>query len=133
MGKNGAPSGTIRPIVRCVCRAPLESAALVLAAVAVTGAAAGLIFKGGVDLCTLIAPITDRGKLISSYYVACYLGGFSVPLVVVGVLSDLIGLTTALACLSAAGAIGAGWIALVGQRSIRALGDEPTWARVVSE
>ena len=43
---------------------------------------------------------------MSSYYVACYLGGFSVPLLVVGVLSDVIGLTAALACLSAAAASG---------------------------
>ena len=69
---------------------------------AVTGGAAGLVFKGGIDLCTQIAPVQDRGKLLSSYYVACYLGGFSVPLLVIGVLSDVIGLTAALACLSAA-------------------------------
>ena len=69
---------------------------------AATGAAAGLVFKGGIDLCTQIAPVQDRGKLLSSYYVACYMGGFSVPLLVVGVLSDQIGLTAALACLSAA-------------------------------
>ena len=64
---------------------------------AATGAAAGLVFKGGIDLCTQIAPVQDRGKLLSSYYVACYLGGFSVPLLVIGVLSDVIGLTAALA------------------------------------
>ena len=86
-----------------VASAPAESVGLALAAVAATGAAAGLVFKGGLDLCTQIAPVQDRGKLISSYYVACYLGGFSVPLLVVGALSDLIGLTAALACLSARG------------------------------
>lgn len=101
-----------------VAGAPLESAGLVLVAVAVTGAAAGLVFKGGVDLCTQIAPVTDRGKLISSYYVAGYLGGFSVPLIVVGALSDLIGLTTALACLSVAGLAGVAWILLVGRRAV---------------
>ena len=76
--------------VGVVIGAPLRSPALVLVSVAVTGAACGLVFKGGVDLCTRIAPDQPTaGKLISSYYVACYLGGFSVPLLVVGILADL--------------------------------------------
>jgi hypothetical protein len=104
-----------------VVAAPAESAPLALAAVSVTGAAAGLVFKGGLDLCTRIAPVQDRGKLLSSYYVACYLGGFSVPLLVVGLLSDIIGLTAALACLSAAAAVGAAWTATVGLRSLAGL------------
>lgn len=111
--------------VGVVVSAPLESASLALAAVAATGAAAGLVFKGGLDLCTRIAPIQDRGKLLSSYYVACYLGGFSVPLLVVGILSDLVGLTTALACLSAAAAAGAAWTGLVGLRSLDDLPSPP--------
>jgi MFS family permease len=104
-----------------VAAAPLESAALALLAVSATGAAAGLVFKGGLDLCTRIAPVADRGKLLSSYYVACYLGGFSVPLLVIGVLSDLVGLTAALACLSVAAAIGAAWTGTVGLRSLAGL------------
>ena len=91
-----------------VASAPVESVGLALAAVAATGAAAGLVFKGGLDICTQIAPVEDRGKLISSYYVACYLGGFSVPLLVIGALSDLMGLTAALAILSGAAALGRG-------------------------
>ena len=51
----------------------VEAGRAALAAVAATGAAAGLVFKGGLDLCTQIAPVEDRGKLISSYHVACYL------------------------------------------------------------
>lgn len=108
--------------VGVVVGAPLKSAALVLASVAVTGAACGLVFKGGVDLCTRIAPPADRGKLISSYYVACYLGGFSVPLLIVGILADLIGLTAALGILTAAAAIASTWTITVGLRSIAALG-----------
>jgi MFS family permease len=107
--------------VGVIVGAPLGSAALVLISVSVTGAACGLVFKGGVDLCTRIAPPADRGKLISSYYVACYLGGFSVPLLVIGVLADLIGLTAALGVLTAAAAIGAAWTALIGTRSIALL------------
>ena len=104
--------------VGVVIGAPLGSPALVLLSVSVTGGACGLVFKGGVDLCTRIAPPADRGKLISSYYVACYLGGFSVPLLVIGVLADLIGLTAALGVLTGAAACGAAWTALVGTRSI---------------
>ena len=104
-----------------VASAPAESAPLALTAVAATGAAAGLVFKGGIDLCTQIAPVQDRGKLLSAYYVACYLGGFSVPLLVIGLLSDAIGLTGALACLSGAGAIGAAWTWAVGLRSLSGL------------
>jgi MFS family permease len=104
-----------------VVAAPAGSAPLALTAVAATGAAAGLVFKGGIDLCTQIAPVQDRGKLLSAYYVACYLGGFSVPLLVIGILSDTIGLTAALACLSGAGAIGAAWTWTVGLRSLSGL------------
>jgi MFS family permease len=108
-----------------VASAPARSATLALVSVALTGAAAGLVFKGGVDLCTQIAPIEDRGKLISAYYVACYLGGFSVPLLVVGILSDLVGLTAALACLSGAAALGAAWTWAVGLRSLAGLAPAP--------
>lgn len=111
--------------VGVVAAAPAGSVGLALAAVAGTGAAAGLVFKGGVDLCTQIAPLADRGKLISSYYVACYLGGFSVPLLVIGVLSDLVGLTAALATLSGAAGAGALWTAGVGLRSLAGLGPAP--------
>jgi MFS family permease len=108
-----------------VASSPLGSVGLALASVAATGAAAGLVFKGGVDLCTQIAPVEDRGKLLSSYYVACYLGGFSVPLLVVGALSDLIGLTAALAILSGAAAIGAAWTWAIGLRSLSGLAPPP--------
>jgi sugar phosphate permease len=105
-----------------VLSAPVGSVALTLVSVAVTGAAAGMVFKGGADLVTLIAPVEDRGKLFSAYYVACYLGGFSVPLLVIGVLSDLIGLTLALLVLSIAAGLGAAWTWAVGLRSLAGLG-----------
>jgi MFS family permease len=104
--------------VGVVAAAPSESVALALVAVSATGAGAGLVFKGGIDLCTQISPVADRGKLLSSYYVACYLGGFSVPLILVGALGDLLGLTAALACLSAAAAAGSAWTILSGLRSL---------------
>ena len=47
---------TLLQLVGVVVGAPLESPALMLVSVAVTGAACGLVFKGGVDLCTRIAP-----------------------------------------------------------------------------
>jgi predicted MFS family arabinose efflux permease len=114
-------AGAAAASVGVVAAAPAESVGLALAAVAATGAAAGLVFKGGLDLCTQIAPVEDRGKLISAYYVACYLGGFSVPLLVIGALSDLIGLTAALAILSGAAALGAAWTWAVGLRSLSGL------------
>lgn len=98
--------------------APTHSAALVLASVTVTGAACGLVFKGGVDLATRIAPPQDRGKLISAYYVACYLGGFSLPLLVVGILADIIGRTEALLVLVGVAAVASAWTWLVGLRAI---------------
>lgn len=104
--------------VGVVVGAPAQSAALVLGAVALTGAACGLVFKGGIDLATRIAPPHDRGKLLSSYYVACYLGGFSLPLLVVGVLADIIGRTEALGILTAAAALATAWTWLVGLRAL---------------
>lgn len=101
-----------------VAGAPLESAPLLLIAVASTGAACGLVFKGGIDLATQIAPPQDRGKLLSAYYVACYLGGFSVPLLVVGIIADLAGLTVALGVLTVGAAVASVWTWLVGLRSI---------------
>jgi predicted MFS family arabinose efflux permease len=107
--------------VGVVIGAPTKSAALVLASVAVTGGACGLVFKGGVDLATRIAPPSDRGKLISSYYVACYLGGFSLPLLIIGVSADLIGLTGALTILTVAAATASAWTVKVGLQSVAAL------------
>lgn len=103
---------------------PAGSVSLALGAVAVTGAAAGMVFKGGLDLCTRIAPLQDRGKLVSAYLVACYTGGFSVPLLLVGVVSDLSGLTMALLALAVAAAIGTLWVWAIGLRSLEALGDD---------
>jgi hypothetical protein len=104
-----------------VAGAPADSAALVLTAVALTGGFCGLVLKGGVDLVTQIAPPADRGKVISAYYVACWLGGFSVPLIAVGALADLLGLTAALAILSAGATAGAAWTWLVGMRALEGL------------
>ena len=108
-----------------VAAAPLESEALLLASVAITGAACGLMMKGGVDLTTEIAPVEHRGKLLSAYYVACYLGGFSIPLLAVGVLADLVGLTTALLVLAITSATAALWVGIVGIRAVDALTSRP--------
>ncbi|MBU6362829.1 MAG: MFS transporter [Acidobacteria bacterium] len=104
-----------------VAAAPLESEALLLVSVAITGGACGLMMKGGVDLTTEIAPVEHRGKLLSAYYVACYLGGFSIPLLVVGVLADILGLTTALLILAITSACAAVWVGTIGIRAVDAL------------
>ena len=101
-----------------VAAQPLESAPLVLLAITLTGGACGLVFKGGMDLITQIAPLADRGKLISAYMVACYVGGFSIPLMVLGLLSDLLGLVWALVILSVSAGLGAIWTARVGMRAL---------------
>jgi len=77
--------------------AGLHQVGILVAAAILIGAAAGLIMKGGVTLCGLMVPMEDRGKLLSAYYVSCYLG-LLVPLVM-GYLSDSIGLFKALALL----------------------------------
>lgn len=104
-----------------VAAAPLASETLLLVSVAITGAACGLMMKGGVDLTTEIAPVEHRGKLLSAYYVACYLGGFSLPLLVVGILADIIGLTAALLVLAIVSALAALWVGTVGIRALRGL------------
>lgn len=116
--------------VGVVAAAPVGSVGLALVAISATGAGAGLVFKGGIDLCTQIAPPADRGKLLSSYYVACYLGGFSVPLILVGALGDLLGLTAALACLSGAAAVGAVWTIVAGLRALDRLSEPAAHAPV---
>ncbi len=107
--------------VGVIAGAPLKSATLLLGSVAITGAACGLVMKGGIGLATQIAPPQDLGKLISSYYVACYVGGFSVPLVIVGALADLLGLTTALIILTGAAFLASLWTVLVGLGSLGGL------------
>ena len=110
-----------------VIAAPLESISLLLVSVAITGAACGLMMKGGIDLCTEIAPPEHRGKLLSAYYVACYLGGFSVPLLVVGLIADAVGLTLALLVLAIVAACAALWVGAIGLRALRGLTlQEPT-------
>ncbi|MSO44680.1 MAG: MFS transporter [Thermoleophilia bacterium] len=104
-----------------VIAAPVGSTAMLLACVAVTGGACGLVMKGGVDLCTEIAPVADRGKLLSAYYVACYLGGFSVPLIIVGLIADAVGLTWALGALAMAATAASLWLGVVGIRALRDL------------
>jgi predicted MFS family arabinose efflux permease len=104
-----------------VAAAPTGSIALALTSVSLTGAACGLVFKGGLDLCTQIAPVAERGKLISAYLVACYLGGFSLPLLAVGVLADLSNLTVALGALSVAAGVASVWTLTVGLKSLDGL------------
>ncbi len=107
--------------VGIVAAAPTGSVVLALVSVSLTGAACGLVFKGGLDLCTQIAPLAERGKLISAYLVACYLGGFSLPLLAVGVLADLTSLTVALGALSLAAGAASIWTLTVGMKSLQGL------------
>ncbi|MCL6560321.1 MAG: MFS transporter [Firmicutes bacterium] len=78
--------------------ANVHRASIIVAAAVLIGASAGLIMKGGVTLCGLMVPPEDRSKLLSAYYVSCYLG-LLVPLAT-GYISDSTGLFNALALLS---------------------------------
>lgn len=69
----------------------LDLPLLLVVGTIVVGAGNGLTVKGGVTLSGLIVPAEDRGKILSTYYVACYLG-MSVPILALGFLSDAIGL-----------------------------------------
>jgi predicted MFS family arabinose efflux permease len=118
--------------VGIVAAAPTGSVALALVSVSLTGAACGLVFKGGLDLCTQIAPLAERGKLISAYLVACYLGGFSLPLLAVGVLADLTSLTVALGALSLAAGAASIWTLTVGMKSLQGLVPARTEGREIT-
>lgn len=101
--------------------AGLHRVSITLAASTLIGAAAGLILKGGVTLCGLMVPPEDRGKLLSAYYVSCYLG-LLVPLAT-AYLSDMIGLFNALAFLAICLSALAGVLALGTSRILKAVAE----------
>jgi MFS family permease len=87
--------------------APDAFAPLVLLfGVVVEGVGNGWTFKGSLALAGEIAPPGGRARVISGYYVAAYTG-FSLPVLCVGILSEYLGLTTALLSLAAVLTIGA--------------------------
>lgn len=94
-----------------------ESVVPVVGAAVVVGAANGLILRGGNEMCAMLAPRADRGKVMSTYYLACYLG-MSLPILGLAYLSEPIGLGPALLALACIAAMMAAVILTVGRRAL---------------
>lgn len=97
-----------------VATGEIASAALIIAAATAIGITNGFILYGGTVICGTIVPIEERGKLMSLLYVCAYAG--TTPVVILGYLSNGIGLTAALAIFSACALILAAFVLTVGRR-----------------
>ncbi|WP_051807627.1 MFS transporter [Actinoplanes subtropicus] len=75
---------------------PARSPALVIAAAVLVGVGQGLSFMGAVRAANLVAPAESRAAVVSTLYMASYVG-VGVPAVGVGLLSTLTSTTTAVA------------------------------------
>jgi len=87
----------------------LGSTAILLAGTALGGAAAALGYRGSLQVVNEIAPDDRRAEVVSSYYVAMFLGN-SVPVIGVGLLTAIASSTVssfAFACVIAIFTIGA--------------------------
>lgn len=80
-------------IVAALARAEM---ALFLAGTVIGGGATGAIFRGSLAAANQLAPAGRRGQAISAFFVACYTG-LIVPVVGVGVLSEVTGTFPAVA------------------------------------
>ncbi|MDH3226511.1 MAG: MFS transporter [Thermoleophilia bacterium] len=96
MGVASAASASIL----VVAAAGFDSVALVIVAAGVIGLLNGLILQGCTAICGVSVPLNERGRLISALYMCAYSG--TVPTIALGYLSQLIGLTGALAVASLA-------------------------------
>jgi MFS family permease len=70
------------------------SLAVMVAATALVGVAAGFGYRGSLQVVNRIAPETKRAAVVSSYFVCCFIGN-ALPVIGVGVLSSLVGATVA--------------------------------------
>jgi MFS family permease len=100
-----------------VASSGLDAAWLVLVAAAAIGLSLGFILYGGTVICGTIAPIEERGKLMSVLYVCAYAG--TIPTVGLGYMADRIGLTATLAIFSAVAVGIAVFVLVVGRRLFR--------------
>jgi MFS family permease len=66
-----------------------RSMPLLLAATAIAGATVALGYRGSLQVVNEIAPQDRRAEVVSSYYIACFVGN-SIPVIGLGVLSALI-------------------------------------------
>jgi MFS family permease len=63
-----------------------RSLSILLAATALAGIAAGLVYRGSLEAVNRIAPAEKRSEVVSTYMVACYLGN-SLPVIGIGLIS----------------------------------------------
>ncbi len=97
-----------------VATGEFTSAALIVVAATAIGITNGFILYGGTVICGTIVPIQERGKLMSLLYLCAYAG--TTPVVVLGYLSDGIGLTAALGIFSVCALVMAAFVLTVGRR-----------------
>ncbi|MGX4803642.1 MFS transporter [Bradyrhizobium guangdongense] len=72
----------------------LESLGVMIAATATSGVAAGLGYRGSLQVVNQIAPNDRRAEVVSAYFICCFLGN-ALPVIGIGVLSTLISSTVA--------------------------------------
>ncbi|MDA9431526.1 major facilitator transporter [Bradyrhizobium sp. CCBAU 51627] len=71
-----------------------ESLGVMIAATATCGVAAGLGYRGSLQVVNQIAPNDRRAEVVSAYFICCFLGN-ALPVIGIGVLSTLISSTVA--------------------------------------
>ena len=92
----------------------LRSMPLLLVATVLSGISAALGYRGSLEVVNRIAPSDKRSEVVSSYLTAVYLGN-SLPIIGIGLLSDMVSSITAhlafaaVIGLLAAGAFVTGW------------------------
>lgn len=70
------------------------SLAIMIASTAICGVAAGLGYRGSLQVVNQIAPDDRRAEVVSAYFICCFLGN-ALPVIGIGVLSTLTSLTVA--------------------------------------
>ncbi|MDN5005446.1 MFS transporter [Bradyrhizobium sp. GCM10027634] len=71
-----------------------ESLAVMIVATATCGVAAGLGYRGSLQVVNQIAPDDRRAEVVSAYFICCFLGN-ALPVIGIGVLSTVISSTVA--------------------------------------
>ncbi|SFQ15695.1 Predicted arabinose efflux permease, MFS family [Bradyrhizobium sp. Ghvi] len=71
-----------------------ESLGVMIVATATCGVAAGLGYRGSLQVVNQIAPNDRRAEVVSAYFICCFLGN-ALPVIGIGVLSTLISSTVA--------------------------------------
>jgi hypothetical protein len=76
---------------------PIQSAALLIIEILAVGVGQALSFKGSMEQVNHIAPVHQRGAVVSKLYIVIYLG-VGLPIIGVGTLATLLGLYYSILC-----------------------------------